>query len=555
MLREEVSIQLRRILNSTPIMNSSVLTQFLNFVVSETLAGRSESLKEYTIGVQALKKDADFNPQIDSIVRIHAGRLRRALKEYYYEIGQNDPIIIDIPKGSYTPQFTFKSDRDVMGLSDPDQEEQTDHLIDPEFASPPSTPSVVIQDKPTIEVLPFKNITAQKEVQFFARGLTEYMSAELTHFRNVKVLIPRSREQASTTGDSPQAFKAPDFILTGSVQWITGRIRTWVHLTHVDTQEQLWAQTFERHISFENYWEFQEEIVNQVLAEIMGTYGVISHFLVSQVDSLKPEERTSYPLHYWYYYLIKNFDLPMLQKAKAFYADTVKNNPSNALAYAYLGYICSSEKSLTLMGSDKALDDGFTFGQLSLKRDPLCQEAYKALAVNQISRGHFSDTAQLLESGYRINSKSNEYKGFMGAMLIYCGYYERGKEMLDEAFQRDPHLPWWQVLAFGYYAFNREHYQDAIFWSDRIEFVTDKTGLLKASSYAFLENYDMAFEMLALGQPDMPLEKILDSDRLDFFFTPHSFALQVREGLKKLIQHQATGVAGMAHLILFVLLF
>ena len=553
MLREEVSIQLRRILNSAPIMNSSVLTQFLNFVVSETLAGRGDNLKEYTIGVQALKKDPDFNPQIDSIVRIHAGRLRRALKEYYYEIGQADPIIIEIPKGSYSPVFTFKADRDLMTLSEQSPEEFAISL-DPELATLPTMPAVTIQDRPTIEVLPFKNITAQKEVQFFARGLSEYMSAELTHFRNVKVFIAQTRDHASLTGES-QPSKAADFTLTGSVQWITGRIRAWIHLTHFDTQEQLWAQTFERQISFENYWEFQEEIVNQVLAEIMGTYGVISHFLVDKVDGLKPEERTSYPLHYWYYYLIKNFDLSLLQRARAIYVEVVKNNPSDALAYAYLSYVCSCEKPLIHVGFEKGLDDGFAYGQLSLKRDPLCQEAYKALAINQLMREHYKDAAQLMELGIRINPKSNEYKGFMGATLIYCGFYERGKELLDDAFQRDPYLPWWQVLAFGYYAFNREHYQDAIFWSERIEFTTEKTALLKAASYAFLENYSMAFEMLSLGQTEMPMEKTLNIDRLNTLFTPHTLALQIREGLKKLIQHQSAGVLGIVQLTFLAFVF
>lgn len=45
----------------------------------ETLNGNEQSLKEYIIGVNVLKKDPDFNPQIDSIVRIHAGRLRKYL--------------------------------------------------------------------------------------------------------------------------------------------------------------------------------------------------------------------------------------------------------------------------------------------------------------------------------------------------------------------------------------------------------------------------------------------------------------------------------------------
>jgi len=524
-------------------MNSSVLTQFLNFVVTETLAGRSDSLKEYTIGVQALKKDADFNPQIDSIVRIHAGRLRRALKEYYYELGQNDPIIIDIPKGSYTPIFTFKSDKDIMALTDQSHDEFTINPLDTYIGSP-AAPVMILQEKPTIEVLPFKNITAQKEVQFFARGLTEYMSAELTHFRNVKVITPE-REQS----------KARDFVLTGSVQWVTGRIRTWVHLTHFETQEQLWAQTFERHISFESYWEFQEEIVNQVLAEIMGIYGVLSHFYVNRTDNMKPEERTSYPIHYWYFHLIKNFDLTTLQRAKQAYSDIVRNDPNHALAYAYLSQVCSSEKALVNMGFERGLDDGLAYAQLALKRDALCQEAYKALAINQLMREHYKDAAQFLEQGIRINPKSNDYKAYMGATLIYCGFYERGKELLDDAFARDPYLPWWQVLAFGYYAFNREHYQDAIFWIDRIEVTSEKLAMLKAASYAFLENYTMAFDVLSLERQELLTEQLLDPNRLNALFTPHAFALQVREGLKKLIQHQATGVLGMVVVLLVPLIF
>ena len=106
---------------------------------------------------------------------------------------------------------------------------------------------------------------------------------------------------------------------------------------------------------------------------------------------------------------------------------------------------------------------------------------------------------------------------------------ERGKELLDEAFRRDPYLPWWQVMAFGYYAFYREHYQDAIFWGERIEMTTEKITFLKTASYAVLENYSMAFETLSQGQPDIPAESLLDIDRLTTLFTPRPLALQVHE--------------------------
>ena len=102
---EKVRMHLQRILKTRSFADSIVLTRFLTFIVNETLEGRSHELKEYTIAVNALKKDPDFNPQIDSIVRIHAGRLRRALKEYYYERTEKDGVQIVVPKGSYIPAF------------------------------------------------------------------------------------------------------------------------------------------------------------------------------------------------------------------------------------------------------------------------------------------------------------------------------------------------------------------------------------------------------------------------------------------------------------------
>ena len=90
--------QLNRILSSATFNNSRILSGFLEFVITETLAGKEKEIKEYTIGVNVLSRSSSFNPQFDAIVRTHAGRLRRALKEYYADSGRKDPIQIDIPK-------------------------------------------------------------------------------------------------------------------------------------------------------------------------------------------------------------------------------------------------------------------------------------------------------------------------------------------------------------------------------------------------------------------------------------------------------------------------
>src|ERR1043166_6009614 len=100
-----INQQMDRIFMDPQFAGSDILKRFLSFVVSETLAGRSHTIKEYTIGVKVLDKPADFKPQHDAIVRIHAGRLRRALHHYYKETGSSDPLQISMPKGSYVPVF------------------------------------------------------------------------------------------------------------------------------------------------------------------------------------------------------------------------------------------------------------------------------------------------------------------------------------------------------------------------------------------------------------------------------------------------------------------
>jgi len=79
--------------------------RFFSFIVEETLEGRSSDLKEYNIAVDLLKRPRSFDPREDSIVRVEANRLRKALKSYYEGAGAFDPIVIEVPRGKYVPNF------------------------------------------------------------------------------------------------------------------------------------------------------------------------------------------------------------------------------------------------------------------------------------------------------------------------------------------------------------------------------------------------------------------------------------------------------------------
>jgi hypothetical protein len=103
--KEQKIEQLEKVLQSRTLQNSENLKAFLRFVVEKTLADEDVQLKEYTIATEVFGRRSDYDPRIDSVVRVQAGRLRTKLQEYYSAEGKNDHIVIDLPKGHYHPVF------------------------------------------------------------------------------------------------------------------------------------------------------------------------------------------------------------------------------------------------------------------------------------------------------------------------------------------------------------------------------------------------------------------------------------------------------------------
>ena len=95
---EDVRAQLDRLLASPDFDVPARARRFLRYVVEETLAGRGDRIKAYSVGMEVFGRDENFDAQNDPAVRIEAGRLRRALEHYYLAAGLSDPVIIDIPR-------------------------------------------------------------------------------------------------------------------------------------------------------------------------------------------------------------------------------------------------------------------------------------------------------------------------------------------------------------------------------------------------------------------------------------------------------------------------
>ena len=104
----EIRAAVERMTVSDVFARSPQLGAFLRFVVEAVLHGKAERIKAYTIGVEVLRRDVKFDPQLDPIVRVEATRLRRTIERYYSGPGASDPIIVDLPRGSYVPTFRWR---------------------------------------------------------------------------------------------------------------------------------------------------------------------------------------------------------------------------------------------------------------------------------------------------------------------------------------------------------------------------------------------------------------------------------------------------------------
>lgn len=105
---QDIRAELDRILAARGFAGAGRLSKLLRYVVTKTLDGETDQLKEYAVGVEVFDRDEKYDPRLDSIVRVEAGRLRSRLDEYYGGEGAASPIRISLPRGGYSAKFAAK---------------------------------------------------------------------------------------------------------------------------------------------------------------------------------------------------------------------------------------------------------------------------------------------------------------------------------------------------------------------------------------------------------------------------------------------------------------
>jgi hypothetical protein len=117
--REQCFQQIEKLTNSHSLHTSESLCKLLRYLAEHSLDHPGVALKEYQIATEVLGRPAGFDPQSDSTVRVQAGRLRVKLAEYYSQEGPDDPVVVELPKGSYALTFHLRPSKAGLPFGSP----------------------------------------------------------------------------------------------------------------------------------------------------------------------------------------------------------------------------------------------------------------------------------------------------------------------------------------------------------------------------------------------------------------------------------------------------
>ncbi|WP_157016735.1 tetratricopeptide repeat protein [Mesorhizobium xinjiangense] len=458
---EDCRAQLARILNSADFNASERDRRFLSYVVEETLAGRGDRIKAYSVAIEVFGRDTSFDPQNDPIVRIEAGHLRRALERYYLTAGQPDPILITIPKGAYVPTFSRRPAPDAAeatpsGAATKDTlakatgKQPKNWLVLAILAVSAATVAAVFafQPRPTrldaatpaiprVLVERFDDLGRTEASATVASGLTQEVISQLSKFRDIVVV---------ESADSPST--SPRYVLSGSVSMAANAFRLQARLVNRSDGTVLWADSYHGRTTVAEILQAQADIARNVVTSLAQTYGVIYHADIANNVDAPPGDWGAYSCTLSYYAYRASLDPRAGREARNCLEKTVKRFPSYATAWALLAQISIDELRFRFPFDPDAWQPEFDriliMARHASELDPRNVRALHAEMSALYWKGEFEASRKVGEQAMAINPNDTDLMGSFGSSLALSGSWSDGCPLIEKARERS-------VGPFGYY--------------------------------------------------------------------------------------------------------
>ncbi len=237
------------------------MSRFLRFLAERHLEGNDDYLKQSVIAVEVFGRTPGHDPSQDSIVRTEAGRLRSRLAEFYLNEGKDDPVVIELPKGRYTPLFRPREERkEPAPRSRPWTIAAAALLV--VGAGALGAWWIGQRSAPiAIAVLPLENLSHDPASDYFADGLTDELIRNLSL---IEGLSPRSRTSSFAFKGKARSVRevgkelAAEYIVEGSVLRLGTQLRVDVQFVRARDDLTVWSERYDRALT--DVFRIQDEI-------------------------------------------------------------------------------------------------------------------------------------------------------------------------------------------------------------------------------------------------------------------------------------------------------
>ena len=476
--------QLVRILNSGPFQQSQRRQRFLEYLVNETLAGRGERLKGYNVALEVFDRPETFDPILDPVVRIEAGRLREKLREYYDADGEGDPICISLPKGTYTPQIEFRQN----------------------VGTPPASSGPSLPDKPSIAVLPLVNLSGDHANDYLSDGITENIITGLSRFRDLSVIASysafsykgktlRIQDVASELGVR--------FVLEGSVQKSSTRITITAQLIDGLTGAHLWAERFDRGV--EDIATVLDDLTEIIVAGLATTYGGrLGKAWRGRAE--RNEARQNFQAYDYFQRGIDAFNLftkGCTATAIQWFEKAIERDPSYGKPYAKIAWAHLCDVWLGWSEDTSfSMAEALKFATAAIQHDDDEAWGYWALAGYHMFGGHHDRAISAYQRALELNPNDADVLNDFGQCLSFAGRAVEGVEVVHKAMRLNPHYPDYWIMQLGPIYFDARRYEDAVSTLEKLHsklHSKDTIGvqLYLAASHAALGHTDQARATMA----------------------------------------------------------
>ena len=466
-LDHEIREQLARIRCSPAFDAPDRAQKFLAYVVEEALQGRADRIKAYSIAIEVFGRDASFDAQNDPVVRIEAGRVRRALEHYYLLTGQQDPILITIPKGGYVPTFsriaecppqiaeqvvparTFKAGRlavpaavvmvlGAVGWIAVDQSAALRQFSSPSAVTEPAP------GMPKVIIAPFEDITGTPGSALLTRGLNDEVIGQMARFKEINIL---AEDSATAPAKAPPAgSNLPLYRLEGRIRLDDDRLRFSARLVDRDDGVIIWTKTYDAELGRRELLDIETEIAGEIAMTLAQPYGVIFQAKASEVINNPSEDAKAYACALSYYGYRADLNRQTHASVQGCLKEVVARYPNYATAWALLSLTYLDELRFRYRldspvpgPSDPApIELALQAAGRAVALDPGNVRALQAEMLADYFNSDVPNALAIGEKAYALNPNDTEFTGEYGLRLALSGEWERGCGLLSQTIQRNP---------------------------------------------------------------------------------------------------------------------